>query len=322
MVDGVLRSDGDDSPAFGSIPAPWGFAARYSPRSLVGYWLDVVALTSGRTGVLLGCCAASATTDQLRSDARETLLETADPVRSLRGMAGPPWSVMCAVIDRDTIGYSGYGRPAGAVAAPGVAPAMLDCADGRLGVETLQPAATVLLCTGPIGSTAALLNDCDRMHPDQLADRVILGLNSAPRGDAGSAAVLYRHPPEPLSITLPADPASLSVSRGRLREWLNSSGLDSELCADILLAVGEATANATEHAVLGAPDRVEISLDACFEPGAVKLSVVDNGRWKPASASSGHRGHGLHLMNALMDTVDLKTSPQGTSVVLVKELTR
>ncbi len=314
MVNGVLRSDSGD-PSFGSVPTPWGFSARYTPRDLVGYWIEVVALSAGRTGVLLGCCDSSESADDLRSDALAALLRTADPVQSLAGMSGSNSSALCAVFDQEAISYTSWGRPGGAIAAPGAPPVPLERADGRLVTSPLEPGSTVLLCSRQVGEAVGLLTDCAGTHPDAVADRLIVDL-----GD--SAAVLYRHPPEPLSITLPADPGSLAISRGRLREWLTAAGLDSETCADVLLAAGEATANATEHSVVHAPGQVEITLEACFEPGALLLSVSDNGRWKQAAASPGHRGHGIHLMNALVNSVELTTAPQGTTVAMVKELPR
>lgn len=314
MVNGVPRSD-DDAHAFGALPTPWGFEARYSPRDLVGFWIDVVALNPDRTGVLLGCCASPASVEHLRSVARAALLRTADPVQSLSGMAGSAVSALCAVIDKGKISYSGWGHPAVAIAASGEPPALMNRSDGRLITSPLEPGSTVLLCSSSVDAAVSLLNSRAAVHPAQLADDVIGDLNN-------SAVVLYRHPPQPLSITLPADPGSLSVSRGKLREWLTGAGLDAETCADVLLAVGEATANATEHSVVGAPGQVEITVDACFEPGALLLSVSDNGRWKPAEVSPGHRGHGIHLMNALVNSVELTTAPQGTTVTMVKELPR
>jgi anti-sigma regulatory factor (Ser/Thr protein kinase) len=314
MVGGVVRSD-SGAPTYGSQPAPWGFAARYSPRDLADYWLEVITLGPGRIGVLLGVRASSQTAAQLRSDTLAALLKTADPAQSLRILAGSDATALCAVIDQDEIRYSSHGHPGGIIAAPHSTPALLDCSDGPSVSLSLQPGSTLLLCTGPVDRAIALFDNSSATLPDELADRAILNLRNC-------AAVLYRHPPPPLSITLPADPGSLAVSRGKLREWLNAAGLDAETCADVLLAVGEATANATEHAVVGATDDVQISLDACFEPDALVLSVSDNGRWKPAAVSPGHRGHGIHLMNALMNSVELTTTPEGTTVTMVKEVPR
>lgn len=329
MVDEVLRWEGNtpahafsDGPGgFGSLATPWGFAARYIPRDLVGYWMDIVALTAGQTGVVLGCCASEdrhPNADALRHQARNELLRTADPVRTLRGLAEFPLSALCAVIGSDTIQFSTYGQSGATLSSPGMTPVALTAAAGRVAVSPLTAGATVVMSTGPIGSPATLLGDCAGLHPDQLADRVIQGLASG----SGAAAVLYRHPPEPMSITTPADPASLAISRGLLRDWLTGAALDTEVAADVLLAAGEATANATEHSVLGTPGPVEITLEAELTDSTLRLRVYDNGCWKPATDSSGHRGHGLHLMRALMDTVEVTTSPQGTTVAMVKELPR
>jgi anti-sigma regulatory factor (Ser/Thr protein kinase) len=314
MGDGVVRSD-SGAPTFGFVPAPWGFAARYSPRDLADYWLEIVALSPGKIGVLLGCCAPSQSAENLRASSLAALVETMDPVQSLSGLAGSAASILCAVIDQDAICYSSCGSPGGIITAPDEPPSLLDCTDRRLVRLPLEPGSTVLLCTGAADMAAGLFDGSSSVRPDELADRAILDLDDC-------AAVLYRHPPCPLSITLPADPRSLSVSRGRLREWLNSAGLDSETCADVLLAAGEATANATEHATVGAMGDVQISLDACFEPDALVLSVSDNGCWKPAAVSPGHRGHGIHLMKALMNSVELTTTQQGTTVTMVKEVPR
>ncbi|MFM9033335.1 MAG: ATP-binding protein [Mycobacterium sp.] len=139
---------------------------------------------------------------------------------------------------------------------------------------------------------------------------------------AKGAALAERHPPDPLNITLPAEPANLAHSRNRLREWLAATGLDAQSCSDVLLAVGEATANATEHAVVGAPGLVEITVDAHFSGDRLRISVSDTGRWKPSAQSAGPRGHGILLINALVDSVEMQTGPAGTTVTMVKELAR
>jgi anti-sigma regulatory factor (Ser/Thr protein kinase) len=121
-------------------------------------------------------------------------------------------------------------------------------------------------------------------------------------------------------VTTPAAPKHLAVSRGRLRDWLAGAGVDSESSADVLLAVGEATANATEHSVLGTDRDVHLTVNAALNGKLLQLSVRDDGQWKPKAVSDGHRGHGLHLIHALVDSVELTTSPDGTTVAMRKEL--
>lgn len=318
MANEALGSEPDlpSHTSVGAAVAPYGFSVRYSPADLAGQWHDVVPLDDGRVGVVVGCCADADAAWGMRAAARSALLETADPVQSLRGVRGTAVSALCAVIDGESIGYSGHGDANTALAAPDTPGPALKPADTSLVVASLAPGATVLLCTGPIGPpAAAALDGCDSVHPDQVADQVITGL-------AGSdvAAVLYRHPPKALAVTLAAHPSSLAVSRGRLRRWLASAGVDSEASADVLLAVGEATANATEHAVVGATRDVEITVTADITGTRLRLTVTDTGVWKPPPASSGHRGHGIHLINALVDSAELTTTPEGTTVAMVKDL--
>lgn len=325
MVDEALRADGGGPVAaqtgigsrFGSVSTPRGFAARFFPANLVGHWLDVLPLPDGRTGVLLGYCT-TANAGNARSEIHAALRRSADPAQCLAAATAAPVSALVAVIDDATIRYSTRGDAAIVMAAPGASPALLDLAAETAGAARLLPGATLLLCTGPVGGAVTLLDDCSDVRPADLADEVIATLD----GPGRVLAVLYRHPPAPLSITLPANPDSLSISRGRLRNWLSAAALEPEAAADVLLAVGEATANATEHGILGAANPVQITVTAAVKGDRLELTVRDNGRWKPPGISSGHRGHGIHLINALVDTVELRTGEEGTTVSMIKDLSR
>jgi len=128
-------------------------------------------------------------------------------------------------------------------------------------------------------------------------------------------------PPEPMTIELPAVPASLAVVRGRLREWLAQARVHPEACAGILLAVGEAAANAAEHSVVASEHPVTVVVRAALRGNLLLLTVSDDGRWKPATEPApGYRGHGMHLMNALVDSVSLTATAGGTTVQMLKEL--
>lgn len=316
VVDEALTS-GTGLPEAGSptaIALPRGFAARVSPAELSGSWVDVLPMPDGRKGVVLGWCAEPAAATRLRAAARDTLQRTGDPVLTMEPVDGQPASAVCAVVDRDTIRVSTHGERATAVVAPPTPCSRLQ--DGRLMVCELAPGATVLLSTAPVPGAEAQLSSGTGVHPDELVDRVIAAASASP----GVVTVLYRHPPEPMSITMPASPPNLAVSRGLLREWLADAGVDPESCADVLLAVGEATANATEHSVLGADREVLLTVTAALDGDMLELTVSDDGRWKPAAVSQGHRGHGIHLINALVDSVDLTTTPAGTTVSMRKEL--
>jgi anti-sigma regulatory factor (Ser/Thr protein kinase) len=131
--------------------------------------------------------------------------------------------------------------------------------------------------------------------------------------------------PAPLRIRLPAIPASLAVIRARLRTWLPTAHVTPSAAAEVLLAVGEAVSNAVEHAVRGTACDVEVEVTARATTTGLALTVKDNGRWhapprSSRSARSAQRGHGSRLMNALVDTVTVTPTPQGTTVEMRKEL--
>ena len=66
----------------------------------------------------------------------------------------------------------------------------------------------------------------------------------------------------------------------------------------MLIAVGEACANAIEHA--GAEPGSTIEVRAQIVGREVVLRILDHGHWRSAAARS-ERGHGLRLMRVLMD---------------------
>ena len=125
--------------------------------------------------------------------------------------------------------------------------------------------------------------------------------------------------PAPLQIRLPAIPASLAVIRAHLRTWLPTAQVTPSAAADVLLAVGEAVSNAVEHAVRGSARDVQLEVTAWATNTGLALTVKDNGHWH-APRRSAQRGHGSRLMSALVDTVTITPTPQGTTVEMRKEL--
>ena len=63
-----------------------------------------------------------------------------------------------------------------------------------------------------------------------------------------------------------------------------------------------------------------MTVSAALSGNRLVLTVSDNGRWRPAAESPVHRGHGMHLINALVDSVELTATPKGTTVAMLKEV--
>jgi anti-sigma regulatory factor (Ser/Thr protein kinase) len=180
-----------------------------------------------------------------------------------------------------------------------------------------------------IDAAAVTVAEHAQDHPDDVADHVMSAMTPT-AGYADDVAVLiYRHPPAPLTIQLPAeDPSCLASLRARLRSWMSAAAIGSREATDIMIAAGEAAANAVEHATAGRPADaapVQISLTARAAHTMVQLTISDTGSWRSPPAdreqpAPGTRGHGLIFMHALMNDVTINPSEHGTTVTLTKDL--
>jgi PAS domain S-box-containing protein len=349
-----------------------GFAARYTPAvpplEVGGDWYDVIPLSGGRTGVVVGDCVgrglpAAAVMGQLRSASQAVLLRAPGPAEALADLdifagripGAECTTVFCAVIDpaAGTVTYSCAGHPPPVLVTAGGQYRLLDQARSvPLGLPPpgwerpqataeLPPGATLMLYTDGLverrnesldkGIDAAAVTIAERAqdHPDDIADHVMSAMAPAVGYEDDVAVLIYRHPPAPLSVRVPADdPASLALLRARLRHWLPAAGIGPREAADIMIAAGEAAGNAYEHATAGRPaglPPVQITLTALAAAASVRVTVTDTGAWQPPRTdyeqpAPGTRGHGIIFMHALMDDVVIDPSPHGTTVTLTKDL--
>jgi anti-anti-sigma factor len=171
-----------------------------------------------------------------------------------------------------------------------------------------------------IGAPGAL--DVDAA-PDLAA--AIVGRVHAPGGRPDDVAVLVAHRRaagrEPLELDLPAVPASLPGVRRRLSAWLTGLGMGEQDRVGVMVAVGEACANAAEHAYRGTdpgPMHVRAAVDV---DGVLTVTVRDEGTWRPPDRDPGDRGRGLLIMRQLVDGVVLEEQG-GTTVTLNVRLRR
>jgi anti-sigma regulatory factor (Ser/Thr protein kinase) len=104
----------------------------------------------------------------------------------------------------------------------------------------------------------------------------------------------------------------LAGIRDLLRRWLTHHGATADEAYDITVASQEACANAIEHAY--GPGEQVFELEACREGEVFEIVVRDHGQWRTPRGT--HRGRGLTLMQALMDSVEVQRTDSGTTVVL------
>jgi anti-sigma regulatory factor (Ser/Thr protein kinase) len=153
-----------------------------------------------------------------------------------------------------------------------------------------------------------------------LANQIMSGLAPSGGYQDDVALLLYRHP-APLELEFPAHIREVSTTRAALRTWLKRVGADPGQTMKVLIAAGEAVANAIEHGHRQSPEGT-VRLDATALADEVQLTITDTGSWKtPQPAANPHRGRGVTLMRGLMHDVTIKPDNAGTTVHLSARIT-
>ncbi|MER6693154.1 SpoIIE family protein phosphatase [Streptomyces minutiscleroticus] len=321
------------------------------PLEVGGDWYDTITLPDGRIGIVVGDCVgrgleAATVMGQLRSACRALLLQEAGPARTLMALdhfaASIPGAtcttVFCGVLDPETgrLTYSSAGHPPGILARPDGSVLLLE--DGRSiplavrpgrprpeGECTLPARATLLLYTdglverrrrslhAGIDQAGAAVQEGRDTAVDDLATQVMARLAPADGYDDDVALLLYRHP-APLEMAFPAESSQLAPVRKALRSWLAQCDLPVHTVQNVLIAAGEACANAIEHGHRDAPgETIRLRAEALVHD--LRLTVADTGRWKtPQPELNTHRGRGVGLMRAVMQKVTITPGPSGTTV--------
>ncbi|MEY9886510.1 PAS domain S-box-containing protein [Catenulispora sp. MAP5-51] len=321
------------------------------PLEVGGDWYDTIPLADGRIGIVVGDCvgrglSAASVMGQLRSACRALLLQEASPSRVLKALddfaVGVPGAVcttvFCGVLDpgTGTLTYSSAGHPPGILVHADGSTHLLE--QGRSlplavksdlaraeGVCAIPARSTLLLYTdglverrrrsisAGIDAAGAVVRAGRDAAVDDLATDLMTSLAPAGGYDDDVALLLYRHP-APLRISFAAESSQLAPVRKALRGWLSQCDLPPGTAQNILVAVGEACANAVEHGHRDALGdmvffRAEAHVDSLY------LTIVDTGSWKPPQEQgSTDRGRGLKLMRALMNHVVVTPGPTGTTV--------
>jgi serine phosphatase RsbU (regulator of sigma subunit)/anti-sigma regulatory factor (Ser/Thr protein kinase) len=155
--------------------------------------------------------------------------------------------------------------------------------------------------------------------PDALCDALLermLG-HQEPQDDVALLVLSVASlPAQGFTLDLPAEPEALSSVRQSLERWLSEAGTNRRDAHAIKVACGEACANAIEHAYR--PGDAAFRIEASRVDSDVLIVVRDFGGWREPRGTD--RGRGLPLMEALMDSVQVDPSSEGTTVQLRRRL--
>ncbi|SHF29825.1 STAS domain-containing protein [Streptoalloteichus hindustanus] len=213
--------------------------------------------------------------------------------------------------------------PLGVGALPGTPAATVYPALAAREVLLLHTVGAARRCPGGGSPARRLANLVARLpgaDPEALCERMAERIGRQPVGLGGLGAVLLAVTPEPppptLTVTFPARPGRLPGVRDELRRWLAEIGAGEDDAQGVEQAVGEAAANAVEHAYPDGQDGLVRVTGSVERDGTIQVAVADGGRWRPPRADPGLRGRGLLLMQECVDRVVVDPSPAGTTVTL------
>ena len=152
---------------------------------------------------------------------------------------------------------------------------------------------------------------------DEVCDRLVNALGVATFRNDDVALLAVRLLPASASSfhhVFPGRPEELRRLRTAMREWMDEQVLTEPVRDALLLAVGEACANAVEHAYHDAASgdvRVDIVEDA---DRSFAVSIRDYGRFRSGSAENEDRGRGTDIMRRLTTDFSRDSTPMGTTV--------
>ena len=321
-----------------------------------GDWYDAIPLRGGNVGIAIGDVVgrgvkAAARMAHLQSALRAYALESLRPALVLErmngfvleGEQGGMVTLLYAVVDPDghTVHVASAGHPPPLVLDPVGRPTYAEAPAGSpLGVArysvyqesvaTLDPWSAVLLYTDglvegpqlPLGQglegLRSAMEDGPR-EPEALCDAVLesLDVRVGFSDDLALLAFQLTPPGKTLVLELPARPASLAAMRRAVAQWLRLAGAREDEIYEVLVACGEACANAVAHAHPALSDS-SFEVRAAQEGSEVEVTVRDTGRWR--SPADEGRGRGLAVMRELMDEVEIEPSEKGTTVTLRRRL--
>jgi anti-sigma regulatory factor (Ser/Thr protein kinase)/putative methionine-R-sulfoxide reductase with GAF domain len=328
------------------------FSASYIPApgsGVGGDWYDVFVLPDGMVALVVGDVVgkglhAASVMGRLRNTVRAYAVagfppaEVVDSLQTSMEVLEPKEmaTLLYAVLNPDSgeLTIVNAGHPPPLLTSPSSEPTFLETQKrpplgarvaGSASAQSvfLEPGATVLLYTDGLvelrtvpledrlellRATAATVTDFSELTATLLAELVDDSLDDI--------ALLAIHLPPAVApvcrVTVPAHADQLGHIRAKIRRYLFELDLSPTLQDDVLVSIGEATANAVEHAYGAGQGQVDVELS--LDGDELIASVRDLGRWR--RTSEGGRGRGLPIMQNLASSMDIRRSESGTEVRL------
>jgi anti-sigma regulatory factor (Ser/Thr protein kinase) len=335
-------------PRNGSVVLDAAYRPAAGESIVGGDWYDAFELPDGRIGISIGDVAghglsAAVVMGEARQAVRASMYDAKSPgevlSRANQMLRSMPMMVtaLAGIFDPRTLTftYASAGHPPPLVVLEDGLSYMLPNGDLPLGVVedlapapwtfTLPPGTLLVLYTDGIveferdvlfGESALVRASLDEIgdlsaHPARSVQDRVFG--SKQNVDDVATLTMYILPRklDTFDCVFSAVPFAAPFVRRGLERYLTEHGVADDHRFAIITAVGEAVANAVEHAYADVPGTV--NLHVRFDESVVRVHIEDSGRWRPATKEE-ERGRGIPLMRALMDRVEIRTDSASTQV--------
>jgi PAS domain S-box-containing protein len=336
-------------PAHPRVELSYAYRPAERESRVGGDWYDAFLISKNRVALSIGDVGghgleAAVAMNEARQALRLSALEGMTPAQTLRrtnaalmfGEQHPIITAVFGVIDvaRGTFRYSCAGHPPPAIVSLSTEARYIDGGGIPLGVDVaasfpaltveLEPYSTLLLYTDGLieydrnieRESARLLEALTARAQDRSADgagmllRCVLD-NRQIDDIAVLAATFLPATPQPIEVRLPAAPSSAAIARRLALRYARVTKLGPTRTFDLTIAVGEAVANAVEHAYRGTTG--DFVLRLAWSGGRVRGEVRDLGTWRHDEPDT-ERGRGFTILRAATASFEIDRSRDGTTV--------
>jgi anti-sigma regulatory factor (Ser/Thr protein kinase) len=323
-----------------------------------GDWYDAFSLPDGRIAISMGDVAghgleAATVMGEVRHAMRSACVNEASPgavlqhinsVINLRPGIGMVTAIFAFYVpERRELTYAVAGHPAPVLSIADGFSGFLPGGGVPLGVEadidaadwtiTLPPRSCVTFYTDGmiehsrdvLAGEAQLLEAAVRSYqadPENpalaLQERIFHA--AVNRDDAATLTLTCDDGPVAESMKFSAIPLAAPIVRALLHRFCDQHSIPSPQRFALITAVGEAVANAVEHAYRGDENPGYVYVRASADDECITVDVEDHGRWRPFLQRE-ERGRGIVLMHELMDRVRIASAQNRTAITLVMSRT-
>jgi PAS domain S-box-containing protein len=336
-------------PAHPRVELSYAYRPAERESRVGGDWYDAFVISENRVALSIGDVGghgleAAVAMNEARQALRLSALEGMTPAQTLRRTNAammlndqhPIITALFGVIDvaRSIFHYSCAGHPPPALAPISGRARYIEGGGIPLGVDAaasfpalsleLDPYSTLLLYTDGLieydrnieRESARLLDALTARVQDRTADSAGMLLrqvldNRQIDDIAILAATFLPGRPENVELRLPASPTSAAIARRLALRYARVAGLGPTRTFDLTIAVGEAVANAVEHAYRGRTG--DFVLRLWWSASQIHGEVRDLGTWRDGGPAA-DRGRGLKILQAATTRFSIESSNAGTRV--------